>query len=239
MALSLEVFFSPVLFPYSTFDPNRNIVVIDIYRATTAICAAFMAGAERIIPVSDLKIAEKMRSDSLLLAAEREGKKLPFADYGNSAHGFFSMNLKGKSLIYSTTNGTVAMEKAQTAGKVVLGGFCNLQALTKYLVQQECNTSLLCSGWKNAFSMEDSLFAGALAQSLIRAGHFQTQDDSCVAAMALYDSAKDDLSAYLRQASHYKRLEALNMLDDLGFCLQTDTCPIVPVMAGGEVVVKS
>lgn len=229
----LEVFFSPALYPYSDFDSDRITVVVDIYRATTAICAALYSGAETVIPCSDLEQAKVLKKPSFFIAAEREGVQLPFADFGNSAYEFYSMNLKGKNLIYSTTNGTMALEMAQKAGRVVAGGFCNFSRLTDYLNRNEKNVFILCSGWKKAFSLEDSLFAGALAKKLIETGNYHVNDDACIAALALNEDADSNVYSYLQNASHFKRLEKLGALNDLEFCIQTDTCPVVPVMIEG------
>ena len=50
---------------------------------------------------------------------------------------------------------------------------------------------LLCAGWKDQFNLEDTLFAGAVVNSL--RPNFEHFDDSSVAAEDLYLLAKDNL----------------------------------------------
>ena len=83
-----------------------TVVAVDILRATTAICAAFQAGAEEIVPLDTLEALEGYRGKGYLLAAERGGKKIGDAHYGNSPTEYLRHDLHGQRLAYSTTNGT-------------------------------------------------------------------------------------------------------------------------------------
>ena len=88
-------------------------VVVDVLRATTAFCAAFEAGVELIVPVGNLEKLQRMKNAGYLTAAERDGKKINFADFGNSPVLFLKTDFRGRSLAYSTTNGTHAIEMAR------------------------------------------------------------------------------------------------------------------------------
>src|SRR5690606_26353876 len=91
-----------------------------------------------------------------------------------------------------------------------------------------------CAGWKGNFSLEDTLFAGAVVERL--EGAVLVQDDSAVAAVGLYQNAKGDLRRYLRKSSHSERLEKLNIEEDIAFCLQIDQLDSIPVLDGGALV---
>ena len=163
---SIEVILSPALFEHRiTFD-NYIVVVIDVLRATTAFCAAFDSGVKTLIPVSDLDELLEFKNIGYLTAAERDGKKVDFADFGNSPVVFLKSNLKGKKLAYSTTNGTKAVEMAKSSVNIAIASFANLHVISKWLTDQNKNIVILCSGWKNTFSLEDTLCAGALVESL-------------------------------------------------------------------------
>src|SRR5512145_2226550 len=108
---SLEVCLSPAMFAQHA-DNEAVVVVIDILRATSAICTAFANGAKAIIPVTTVEEARNMKFDGFLIAAERDGFVLDFADFGNSPFNFTSDRVEGKTIVYSTTNGTSIINMA-------------------------------------------------------------------------------------------------------------------------------
>lgn len=233
---SIEVCFSPRLFPEILTRENYIVVLTDILRATTSICAAFENGVARIIPVATLDEARKMKGQGFLVASEQDGKKLDFADFGNSAFNFTRENIGGKTLVYCTTNGTRALEVAREAEKIAIGAFINISALSDWLQDQGKNVVILCSGWKNKFCLEDSVFAGALVEKLLENPEFETQCDSAHAALDLWSIAVKDLSAYIRKAAHRKRLQKLGLDDVIPYSLQCDITRVVPVFEGTEIV---
>jgi 2-phosphosulfolactate phosphatase len=165
---TVETCFSPALFPYRMTTENYVVVIVDILRATTSVNAAFDNGVEAIIPVAEVEKARKYKHEGFLVASEREGKTLDFADFGNSAFNFMTPEVRGKTLVYSTTNGTQAIEMAVSNGAdAVIGSFNNLEALARWIEKQEQNVLILCSGFKNKFCIEDAFFAGALAERLL------------------------------------------------------------------------
>ena len=159
----IEVCFSPALYPFYRND-NAVVVVSDILRATTAICAAFENGVKSLIPVADLNEAREWKKKGYLVAAERDGLVLDFADFGNSPFNFHPEQVRGKTIVYSTTNGTQAIRMASGAKHVAIGAFINLTALAEWIIGEDSDVLVLCAGWKNRYNIEDSVFAGALFQ---------------------------------------------------------------------------
>ena len=94
---------------------NSIVVIIDILRASSAICTAFANGAASIIPVADVGEAREYKSKGYLVAAERDGFVLDFADFGNSPFNFTREKVEGKTIVYSTTNGTGIINQASSA----------------------------------------------------------------------------------------------------------------------------
>ena len=233
---NIEVCFSPKLFPEILTKENYIVVLTDILRATTSICAAFENGVARILPVATLEEARNLKLQGFLVASEQDGKKLDFADFGNSAFNFTKENVDGKTLVYCTTNGTRALETARTAERIAIGAFTNLSALANWLRYQERNVVILCSGWKNKFCLEDTLFAGALVEKLLENPEFDTRCDSAFAALDLWNIAKTDLTGYIQKAAHRKRLESLGLDDVIPYSFQCDLSRVVPVFEGKEIV---
>jgi len=225
---TIEVCLSPALFKYKVTTNDCIVVVIDVLRATTAFCAAFDSGVDTIVPITELAELQQFKSNGFLTAAERNGDKVDFADFGNSPSVFLMTRLKGKKLAYSTTNGTQAIEIAKNCTKISLVAFINIQAVANWLIEQKQNIVILCSGWKNTVSLEDTLCAGALVDQLEQSGKFSPVDDASYSSLVLWRSSKDNLIEVVKQANHYKRLFKLGLYEDLEYCFQLNTSKAIP-----------
>ena len=231
----LETCFSPAL-----FEPENHsdsiVVIIDILRASSAICTAFANGVATVIPVAEVAAAKQYKSKGFLVAAERDGFVLDFADFGNSPFNFTKDKVEGKTIVYSTTNGTGIINLASSSYMTLIGSFLNIGALTGFLIAQDRNVLLFCAGWKNRFNIEDSVCAGAMAEILINSGSFATICDSTYAAMDLWSLAKSDLSGYIEKAAQRTRLRDKNLDDCIEFCMQLDYTDKIPAMKNGVLV---
>ena len=231
----LETCFSPAL-----YEPgehlNSIVIVIDILRASSAICTAFANGALSIIPVAGADEAREYKARGYLVAAERDGFVLDFADFGNSPFNFTREKVQGKTIVYSTTNGTGIINLASRAHIIAVGSFLNFSALTDWLVTSERDILLFCAGWKNRFNIEDSVYAGAMAEKLLQSNKFSTSCDSTLAAMDLWSLARADLPGYIEKAAQRTRLRDKNLDDCIEFCLSFDFTDKIPVMKNGFLV---
>jgi 2-phosphosulfolactate phosphatase len=231
----LETCFSPALYDPAEYS-NSIVVIIDVLRASSAICTAFANGASEIIPVASVSEAKKYKSKGYLVAAERDGYVLDFADFGNSPFNFTRDKVEGRTIVYSTTNGTGIIDLASSAYLTVIGSFLNIRALTAWLSSQKKDTLLFCAGWKNRFNIEDTICAGAIAEVLLESGLFSTICDSTVAAIDLWSLAKKDLPAYIEKAAQSTRLREKGLDDCIGFCLTPDFTDKIPVIRNGILV---
>ena len=231
----VEVCFSPYLFPLykEEFD---IIVVIDVLRATSAICAAFNNGVKELIPVSTIDEAREYKEKGFLVGAERKGKIVEGFDFGNSPFSYMREDLKGETVVLSTTNGTKSINIAKDAGQVVIGALSNLDMLKAWLVEQDKNVLFLCSGWQNKFNLEDTICAGAHLDHMLSTGNFKSIEDASIASKYLFLSAKDNIFGYLKASSHRRRLKNLNLNEDIKFCLTPNTAPVIPVLVGDRLV---
>lgn len=232
---SVEVCFSPAL--YGEFhDPQAVVLVTDILRATSAICTAFMNGTEVLIPVETIEEAREFKSRGFTVAAERDGIKLDFADFGNSPFNFTPEMVCGRTIVYSTTNGTEAIHLASGSHQVVIGSFLNLDASVEYLASMNRDVVVLCAGWKDKFNLEDSVHAGAIVDLLVTRYGFRTGCDSALAAWDLWRLAKDNLEAYLDKCAQRERLRKSKLDDVIGYCLHPNITSIVPVFHEGKLI---
>lgn len=234
----IETILTPALFPFRTMNDTHICVVNDILRATTSICTAINNGAKAIIPVRTIEQAKEYKDKGYLVAGERIEKTFPFADWGNSALEFTKERVCGNEIVHSTTNGTVAISIAKEGNpqEIVIGAFCNLSCLSDYLVAKGKDVQIFCSGWKNTPALEDTVFAGALAEKLLQSGKFENKNDSTNLALALWREAKSDLRAYMEKASHIHRLRKYHMDDVFDYTFQIDTCNVVPKLEQNKIV---
>jgi 2-phosphosulfolactate phosphatase len=234
MSRKIEVCLTPALL--GLYDlKNSIVVVIDILRATSSMVYGIDNGATSIIPVAQVEDCLAYAEHGYLLAAERNGEVVAGYNFGNSPFSYSAEHVAGKTVVLTTTNGTKALHMARaTAQQVVIGSFLNLQALCDWLKEQSQDVLLLCAGWKDSANLEDTLFAGAVVKAL--RSEFVVFDDSSVIAEDLYGLAQHDLGAYMNKSSHSHRLAALNIGEDVKFCLQLNICQAIPVLVGDALV---
>jgi 2-phosphosulfolactate phosphatase len=229
---NLEVCFSPAVFKRFE-NPESVVVIIDIFRASSAICTAFANGAEAIIPVAEVEEAREFKTKGYLVAAERDGFVLDFADFGNSPFNFTREKVEGRTIAYSTTNGTRLIHQASSAKEVVIGAFLNISSLSDWIIKQERDVVLFCAGWKDKFNLEDTICAGAIGERLMSSGEFSTICDSLHASTDLWSIAKSDPFAYIQKAAQRSRLRDKGLDDCIGFCLKPDFTEIIPCYKNG------
>ncbi len=233
---TLEVCFCPPLFKHKLTQEHYITVVVDILRASTSICTALFNGANKIIPVPTVEMAATFVGKGNLIAGERDGAKLEIADLGNSPFQFSAENVSGRNIVMTTTNGTHTIELAKSSDQIVIGAFVNISVLTQWLIEQNKNAVIFCSGWKNKFNLEDTAFAGALAERLLASGNFNNICDSASAALDLWSIAKLDLNTYINKALHHQRLTRMGFEDVIPYCLSNDLAPVVPILKDNEIV---
>jgi len=231
----VEVCFTPG--EYANYKGRFEIVVvIDVLRATSAICAAFDNGIKSIIPVPTVEEALEYQKKGFLVGAERKGQIVEGFDFGNSPYSYMKEEFKGKEVVLSTTNGTKSIDVAKDADTVVIGSFLNLNVLCEWLEKQDKNVLCLCSGWQDKFNLEDTICAGAISEHLLKTGKFMSDDDASVAAKYLYLSAKNNNLGYLKSSSHRRRLKKLNLNKDIKYCLTPNQSKVIPILKDGKLV---
>jgi 2-phosphosulfolactate phosphatase len=219
---------------------NAVVVIIDVFRATSTIATALYNGAARIVPVDNVEkcIQTGGEIEGAITAGERDGKVIEGLQYGNSPAEYPKTFIYGKTLVLTTTNGTRLLHMAVDKGaiEVVTGSFPNLSAVCDHLVKQHRNVILGCSGWKDRFNLEDTLFAGAVINRVKE--HFTIHCDSSLMAEDMYKLHQHDLFEFIQQTTHWHRLANYGLEKDLAFCVSIDVANVLPVFNGGELILK-
>lgn len=231
---TLDVILTPNLLSLYPLE-GKVVLVIDVLRATTTMTVALDQGAEKVIPVESIEECLSYRGKpNHILAGERGGQKVEGFNYGNSPFEFMDGVVKGKTLVLTTTNGTRAIEMSKGAYKVIVGGFLNFTALTKWIIAESRDTLLLCSGWRDKFNLEDTVFAGAVVHHLKE--FFLVDSDAAFAAEKLYLNSRRNMLHFMKQSSHYRRLARFGVVNDIKYCLRPDLTNVVPVLKGNALV---
>jgi 2-phosphosulfolactate phosphatase len=228
LSKSIDVCLSPELI--GLYDlKGKIVVVVDILRATSVMTTAFAHGAKEIIPVEKLDVArEYLSKEGYLCAAERGGEQIEGFPLDNSPFSYMDGVVKDRSVVITTTNGTVAIERSMEADEVLIGSFLNLSSMAEYIQMQNKDVIVHCAGWKGKTNMEDTLYAGALVEKLKQSHELGC--DTPHLALTYWESVKDSLTETVESSAHAKRLNRLNIKEDIAFCVRIDEYQVVPKM---------
>ncbi len=243
----IDAYFTP-LFPETEKQfQNSAVIMIDVLRASTSICAALYNGAKEVIPCDSLEkavsIYNNLSRESRFIGGERDLAKPAGFDAGNSPFEYTSEAVKGKTVIISTSNGTKTFNKARQATVRLIGSFSNYSAILEhleeeYLLNNELNIEkivVLCSGTNGRFSYEDSLCAGIFINEIAVSTPKAELSDTAYAAKALYELHSDNLEDFLFTRDHSKKLIEANHKKDVELCLKYNSYPVVPVYEGNSI----
>lgn len=229
-----------------------TVVVIDVLRATSTIVTALANGAAAVVPCLEVdeahQIAAKYPRNSVLLGGERGGLLIEGFDLANSPQEYTPSRIGGRTIVFTTTNGTRAIERCRFARRVLFGAFVNLSAVCNVLSVDPGPLHLLCAGTQQRITREDALFAGAVAARLNAAGSFFLNDEAALLAAAWHDvnsrSGGDltqaALADDLRASRGGRNAISTGNDTDIVAAASIDAAPVVPEIdpVSGRIVVR-
>ena len=209
------------------------VIVVDALRATATITRALASGANRVIPVASLEEAlAHIGETNVIVAAERGGKRIGAAQLGNDPATYTPEVVSGKDIYLTTTNGTATIKgiEAYSQAEILIGAFTNIGALTKLIVRKYTEASLLVvgAGWMGQASLEDSLFAGYLADSLMKENVSLQLDDAAYLALLAAREIGDDPIEAISKGEHFRRLSAFLSYEVIAACLKRNVDTLIP-----------
>lgn len=223
-------------------DKFRSAIVIDTLRFTTTACQALLVGANSLRVASSVEAARQL-ADSLsprpVLCGERHCHPIDGFDLGNSPLDYVPASVQDRSLIFTTTNGTLAVAAAEhmRLPSILLAGLVNRRAVCRHLQQQSSPDDLLivCAGTDGQVALEDVLTAGAIVADLIAAQRFACGNDSALLALAAWQEldvaqvgGSTALQHQLSLAVGGKNLLEAGYAADVKFAANLDSLDIVP-----------
>lgn len=211
---------------------NRTVVVIDVLRACSTIATALHRGARAVMPVSDMaqagKIAANLDPDIYRLGGERDGEKIEGYDLGNSPAQYTREVVEDRDIIMNTTDGTRALVRAKGAEHLVAGSFLNANRIVDFVRENAEAVTIVCAGRHNRLSLEDTLCAGLILDRLWDGNEPRPVTDSAHTAFTLYHTDSGELENALWGANHAEWLATRGYEDDLEYCFQIDSVPVLP-----------
>ena len=233
--MRLDVVFSPQgLLPADV--AGRTVFVIDILRATTAMCAALARGAKAVIPVASseeaVRLAQTIGSTDVLLAGERNCVRIPGFQLGNSPLEMTEDAVRGRTIIMTTTNGTKAMLATQGAGSVYTAAAVNLTLAgdaAREALERQRDILIVCAGRDGAFALDDAYAAGRLAVAAL--GGRKPRRGLNDAALAALDLVRRYGDAWFRPLAYSRggrELIRLGFRADVEDASRVDAYPILP-----------
>lgn len=243
--MKIYIYHTPELTPENELP--ECAIAIDVLRATSTMATVLNAGAEAVQVFSDMdtlmQVSEGWNPDLRLRAGERGGSKVSGCELGNSPLDCTPEVVKDKRLFVSTTNGTRTLQRIQPAKTVLAAALINRRAIVDYvLTQQPASVWMVGSGWEGSYSLEDTVCAGAIADSLAQELNLPLVEvagnDEVIAAISLFKQWEQNLLDLFHLASHGQRLLRLDCHDDLKYCSELDTLNIVPIQTAPGVLTK-
>lgn len=215
---------------------GKTVVVIDVLRASTTIVSALMHSCSEVIPADTIEQAKQLKGNTSVLAGERFCERIDGFEYTNSPIDVCDRSLRGKQLVLTTTNGTVAIQKAKLGESVFIGSFLNGPAVAKMALKQQRDITLLCAGTRNQYALEDTLCAGYIISHL-QFQHAMHYSDLAWLAYTAYQHVKDDIPLILPKTTTGNRLVQRGLTADIQFCAQKNITNIVPYLKDNRIIV--
>lgn len=227
-----------VLFKKEDLDPGRLqgkvVVVLDVLFATSTIVHAFGQGIACIWPARDADDAARIAAslDAPMLAGEYLADTLP--GFGPATPlALAGAGIDGATLVYATTNGTVALNNAAGAAHVYVGALLNGAALVAHVLRAhpQAPVLLVCSGSVDRFNLEDFYGAGHIAAHFDRTGGYALTD-AALAAMMFYRSCDADTALGASRVGRMMQAHALQ--EEIDCAAQFDVLDVVPELRDGR-----
>lgn len=238
MAFDIVIDVIPYLEAQPFFD--RNIfILVDVLRTSSTIITALANGAQRVVAVGDIEEAKTIAKqfEGAILAGERFGVEIPTFDLNNSPAKLSKSDVKNKTIVLTTTNGTRAINAIKPFAKeILIGALINTYAVAnvaKTLANKyRTNVTILAVGRIGKFAIEDWIGAGLIA-SRFEINQL-TERAKSAAIYANYDQNK--IKSFIESSETGKRLKSFKNIEDVEYCSKANLTDVVPIFSNGAFV---
>lgn len=215
---------------------DRVVLVVDVLRASTTMVVAVANGCAAIVPVGEPEEARRRAAQigpAALVAGERGGERIPGFDLGNSPLEFDAARVRGRIIVFTTTNGTAAILAARCASAVAVGALVNLGAAVRWAEGTRRDVTIVCAGERGEAALEDTVCAGLLVERFLPCAPGARLTPGAEGARAVAARYATDLGRVAEDAPWARHLARAGHGDDVEACLGLDTVPVVPTLVPG------
>jgi 2-phosphosulfolactate phosphatase len=217
---------------------GKIAVVLDVLFATSTMVTALGNGAARVIPTLNeaqaRQEAESHAAGTFVLSGEL---------YADTIEGFASPAplallehaIADKTVIYATTNGTVALKESSAAGHVYAGALLNAPAVVSHIARShpESTIVMVCSGSMGNPNLEDLYGAGYFVDLIADTmGEGTDFSDAAIAARAVFRSAGAEET--LLRSRVGKLMQERGLTHEVKYAAQLGTLDVVPKLIDGH-----
>lgn len=212
--------------------PGHTALVIDVLRASTTMIAALGNGAAAIVPVAQSAEARRVHAamgNGALLAGERRGDTVPGFDLGNSPLEVTRARVAGKTVVFTTSNGTRALLACRSAARVGVAAIVNVSAAAHWAVEHASDLTIVCAGERGAKSLEDHVCAGLVVDAVVHLAPGAVLTRGAREAQTDAERYRGDVQRLGADSAWARHLRRSGRAGDVAACLRLDTSSLVPV----------
>jgi 2-phosphosulfolactate phosphatase len=215
---------------------GKVVLVVDVLFATSSLVAALGSGAADAVPTLDGASARaeaaRRPPGSYVLAGELDAITLPGFSHPTPL-ALLAEPLAGRTLILSTTNGSVALHRSAAAARVYAAALLNGPAVVDHVLRTSAGETVLvvCAGSAGGFNLEDFYGAGYLVSLLCRDGSRHDLTDAALAARAFHE--RGDAYECLASGRIGRMMRERGLEAELAFAAEKGRFDVVPVLRDG------
>ncbi|MBS4024049.1 MAG: 2-phosphosulfolactate phosphatase [Clostridia bacterium] len=214
---------------------GKTVVAIDVLRATSTIVTALANGAKEVIPVETTEKAflkaSKLSPESFLLGGEKYCQKIEGFHLGNSPKEYSPDMVRGKKIVFTSTNGAQTITASLNANKLVIGSLLNGKAVACELKNSNLDLVIACAGTREEFSLEDTFAAGMIIFHLLQFKSCHLNDLGYFSYKFFCDNKQDGPKLFYQSKAGRTLLE-LGLESDIRYCAQMNVSSVVPSWKG-------
>ena len=217
---------------------GKTVVIIDVLRGSSTIVHALAHGCKEIYPMPDIKTARRKwkacKNEQILIGGERNGIKVKGFDLGNSPEEYTSEKIRGKTLIFTTTNCTQTLRFCKNPYETLICAFLNAASVAQYLCATKRDILFALSGNSDTYSMEDMMCAGLVINKISKYRKVNLSD-TAISAKIIYNNYRGYIRKGLLDSFHGKYLEKIGMKKDVIFCAGARHFDVIPKYSNGVI----
>ncbi|MFN5943898.1 MAG: 2-phosphosulfolactate phosphatase, partial [Phycisphaerae bacterium] len=169
---------------------------------------------------------------SVLLGGERGGVLIDGFDLDNSPFSYTRERVAGRTIVFTTSNGTAGLLHAREAAEIIVGSFVNVTAVCNLIASDPRPVHIIACGTRHELSMDDCLPAGAMVEQLLAAGRELVTDDAARLCLCAWRACKGD-QAYreklMQESRGGRNMVRIGLSRDVNLCATPDAIPVVPL----------